>query len=132
MRAKAVNPRKPHEMTKAEIRFLSSPWAREYENLRYERITLRVGDVRYTPDFSGTDESGQVHFIEIKPAGVRAAYTEAARLKVSIFASSFPEYAFNVAWPDKKEPTGWHFEPIVRTPAVLEVSQDLPGQARFC
>lgn len=131
MRAKAVNPRKPHQMTKAEIRFTKSPWFSEFSNMRYEAITLRVGDTRYTPDFSGTDSGGQVHFFEIKASGHRAAYTEAARLKLSIFTSAFPEYVFCLAWPDKNDSTGWHFEIVSRTPIVHEVTEDLPGQTRF-
>lgn len=131
MRARAKNPRKPHEMTKAEIRFTKSPWFADFENMRYEAITLRAGDVRYTPDFSGTDRGGQVHFFEIKASGHRAAYTEAARLKLSIFASAFPEYVFCLAWPDKNDSTGWHFEIVSRTPIVQVVSDDLPGQSKF-
>lgn len=131
MRARAVNPRKPGQMTRAEIKFTQSPWFADFDNMRYEAITLRAGDVRYTPDFSGTDADGQVHFFEIKASGHRAAYTEAARLKLSIFASAFPEYVFCLTWPDKGMPSGWHFEIVKRTPIVQVVNEDLPGQTRF-
>lgn len=131
MRAKAKNPRKPHQMTKAEIEFTKSCWYADFDNMRYEAITLRVGDTRYTPDFSGTDRDGQVHYFEIKASGHRAAYTEAARLKLSIFASAFPEYVFCLAWPDKNDSTGWHFEIVSRTPIVQVLSEDLPGQTKF-
>lgn len=116
MRARAVNPRKPHEMTKAEKRFAESVIARNHLAVRYEAITLRAGDVRYTPDFSGLDHTGQVHFFEVKASGHRAAFTEAARLKLSVFASAWPEYVFWVCWPDKTKLSGWHVERIDRRP----------------
>ena len=116
MRARAVNPRKPHEMTRAEKRFRDSPVAAGDHGLRYEAITLRAGDVRYTPDFSGLDGEGQVHFFEIKASGHRAAFTEAARLKLSVFAGAFAEYVFWVCWPEKNQLTGWHVERIDRRP----------------
>ncbi len=55
MRARAKNPRKPHEMTRAEKAWELFPYfVQGFENRRYEAFTLRVGKVRYTPDFSGT------------------------------------------------------------------------------
>lgn len=116
MKARAVNPRKPHEMTKAERCFESSTVAAGFAALRYEAITLRAGDVRYTPDFSGLDAEGQVHFFEVKASGHRAAYTEAARLKLNVFAGAFSEYVFWVVWPDKGELSGWHVERLDRRP----------------
>lgn len=112
MRAKAKNPRKPHEMTKAEKAFEKLEWFEEYyENRRYEAITLRVGKVRYTPDFSAVcSKTGGVCYFEVKASGHRAAFTEAARIKLKMFATAFSEYVFYVVWPDKKEPGGWHIE----------------------
>jgi hypothetical protein len=118
-------------MTKAEIKWSQSVHAKRLDNLRYEAITLRAGDVRYTPDFSGTDLDGQVHFYEIKASGHRAAFTESARLKLSVMASSFPEYEFWVTWPDKSEADGWHVEEVWRHPIVDRIEADLPGQMKF-
>lgn len=100
-------------MTKAEKAWSEFEYfVRGFENRRYEAFTLRVGKVRYTPDFSGTGRDDQVVFFEVKPSGHQATFTPVARVKLKMFAVAFPEYIFMVCWPDKKDPLGWHIEHI--------------------
>lgn len=103
MKARAENPRKPHEMTRPERAWAAYDWfVRQFDRRRYEAITLRNGQIRYTADFSGIcHESGQLCLFEVKASDHRAAYTEAARLRVRSFASEFPELRFFVVWPIK-------------------------------
>jgi hypothetical protein len=103
MKARAINPRKPHEMTRAEKAWAEYWWfVNEFENRRYEGITLRAGEIRYTPDFSGVNkQTGQMCLFEIKASSHRAAFTEAAKLKLKAFAAEFGELRIFVCWPDK-------------------------------
>ncbi len=115
MRARAVNPRKRGEMTKAEIAFKTQcDWLNAFfDHVRYESHTLRFGELRYTPDFTGVrTEDGQVCHFEIKPAGHRHVYTDAAKIKLKTFSAEYGEYVFFLAWPDKKQPRGWHIEEV--------------------
>ena len=103
MKARAVNPRKPHEMTKAEAAWAVYPWyATNFWHRRYEAMTLRLGNTRYTPDFAGVcKKTGQLCLFEVKASPHRAAFTEAAKLKLRVFANEFPELRFFVCWPEK-------------------------------
>lgn len=101
MRARAVNPRKPHELTKAEAAWANFPWfVQGFEHRRYEAMTLRLGESRYTPDFAGVCvKTGQLCLFEIKASAHRSAFTEAARLKLKAFSTEFGELRFFVCWP---------------------------------
>lgn len=114
MRARAVNPRKKNQMTKTEERFLVCDWFQaRFNHIRYESHTLRYGEQRYTPDFTAVRaEDGQVCHFEIKPAMVRAAYTDYAKAKLKTFVTEYEEYVFYLAVPDKKLVNGWSIEEI--------------------
>lgn len=115
MRARAVNPRRKGEMTKAELAFKTScDWLNAYhDKIRYESHTLRMGDTRYTPDFSAVrTDDGQLCFFEVKPAKFRAVYTDAAKIKLKVFAAEYREYCFYLVYPDKSTARGWHIEEI--------------------
>jgi len=116
MKARAINPRKPHEMTRAEIAWSKNEWFMDsFDERRYEAFTIRLGDIRYTADFSGVDiETGQLCLFEVKASGHRAAFTEAARLKLKAMASEFSELRFFVCWPVKPKGT-WHVEEVRNT-----------------
>jgi hypothetical protein len=132
MKARAVNPRKPHEMTKPEMAWAEYPWFKlHFEHRRYEAITLRIGEFRYTPDFSGVCvKTGQLHLFEIKASDHRAAFTEAARLKLRATASEFPELRFFVCWPTKgTRMQSWTVTEIGNR--STRVPEMLPGQASF-
>lgn len=103
MKARAVNPRKPHEMTRAEKAWENYEWfQRNFEHRRYEAITLRLGETRTTTDFSGVCiKTGQLCLFEIKPSDHPAVYTDVAKLRLKNTASEFPELRFFVAWPAK-------------------------------
>jgi len=113
MKARAVNPRKPHELTKAELAF--SEWQWFVDNFawrRYEAITLKMGETRYTPDFSGIDVTDQqVCFFEVKASPHPAVFTAAAKLRLQNAAEQFGEYRFYVAWPVKPKGS-WHIEEV--------------------
>ena len=131
MRARAVNPRKRGEMTKAEIAFRTQcDWLNAFfDHVRYESHTLRFGELRYTPDFTAVrTEDGQVCHFEVKPAGHRHVYTDAAKIKLKTFSSEYGEYVFFLVWPDKTQPRGWHIEPGSRDPAesVLHAGFERP------
>jgi hypothetical protein len=113
MKARAVNPRKPHEMTKAEFEFLGWEWfVDNFAFRRYEALTFKMGEHRYTPDFSGIDVTNQqVCLFEVKASGGRHAFTDAAKIKIQAAAEAFPEYRFYVVWPIKPKGS-WHIEEV--------------------
>lgn len=135
MRARAVNPRKPHEMTKAEAAWANYPWfVQGFENRRYEAMTLRLGESRYTPDFAGVCvKTGQLCLFEIKPSAHRAAFTEAARLKLKAFSAEFGELRFFVCWPEKgSRMNRWSVTEVSNRSCRLETQPGpLPGQMSF-
>lgn len=116
MRARAVNPRKRGEMTKTEDLFGTqyfNSFNAHFQWIRYESHTLRFGELRYTPDFTAVRlPDGQVCHFEVKAAGHRHAYTDAAKIKLKTFSAYYGEYCFFLAWPDKTEPKGWHIEEV--------------------
>ena len=135
MKARAVNPRKPHEMTRAESAWASYGWfAQAFENRRYEAMTLRMGESRYTPDFSGVCvKTGQLCLFEIKASAHRAAFTEAARLKLKVFATEFGEIRFFVCWPVKgSRMSRWSVTEMSNGSCRVEAKNaTLPGQMSF-
>jgi hypothetical protein len=100
-------------MTRAEIAWSKHDWFVDgFVDRRYEAMTLRLGDIRYTPDFSGVCvKTGQLCLFEIKASGHRAAFTEAARIKLRAMASEFGELRFYVCWPIKAKGP-WHIEGV--------------------
>lgn len=134
MRARAVNPRKPHEMTRAEKAWSEYDWfVRNFEHRRYEGITLRSGENRYTPDFSGVCvKTGQLCLYEVKPSDHSAVYTDVARLRMRAFASDFPELRFFVAWPEKGSKfRRWVITEIGNRSTRLETKPGCVGQTCF-
>lgn len=135
MKARAVNPRKPHELTKAESAWANYPWFTQlFEHRRYEAMTLRLGDSRYTPDFAGVCvKTGQLCLFEIKASAHRAAFTEAARLKLKAFATEFGELRFFVCWPVKgSRMNRWSVTEVSNRSCRVETEPGpLPGQMTF-
>lgn len=103
MKARAINPRKPHEMTAAERFWSANDWfVDNFADRRYEAITLKIGETRYTPDFSAVDRlDGQMCMFEVKASDHRAAYTEAARIKLRAAAHEWGALRFYLCIPEK-------------------------------
>jgi hypothetical protein len=137
MKARAIKPRRPYEMTADEIAFAEYPWfVDNFKHRRYEAITVKLGDFRYTPDFSGVDiGTGQVCFFEVKPINNQHVYTPAARIKHKATAEAFPEYVFYLCVPVKgtkrKEWTITEFENRTRVIEAAAKVAELPGQTNF-
>lgn len=131
MRARAVNPRQPHEMTRAELAWSNYDWfVKGFINRRYEGYTLRLGENRITPDFSGVDvRTGQLCLFEVKPSDHPAAFTPVARLRLKTAASEFAELRFYVCWPLKgTKMRKWHVEEVGNRSTRLP---DKVGQTNF-
>jgi hypothetical protein len=103
VKARAVNPRKPNQMTPAEKAWAVNDWfVGNFADRRYEAITIKIGEFRYTPDFSAVDRiDGQMCFFEVKASDHRAAYTEAARLRIKAAAHEWGAMRFYLVFPKK-------------------------------
>ena len=133
MKARAVNPRRPHEMTRPELAWSKYAWFVEsFAHRRYEAITLRLGEYRYTPDFSGVCiKTGQLHLFEIKASDNRAAYTESARLRLRAASSEFPELRFFVAWPERSSKMRKWVITEIGNRSTRVNADTMPGQMSF-
>jgi hypothetical protein len=115
MKARALNPRKPNEVTQDERAFSEWHWFVENFYLRrYEAITFKMGEFRYTPDFSALEiETGQPCFFEVKASDSVHAFTPVAKLRLQATAEAFPEYRFYAVWPIKgSKRQDWNIQEI--------------------
>lgn len=96
----------PGRMNGTENQFaslLSSQIGKTISHWEFESHTLRLAEkTTYTPDFYVITNEGQVIFYEVK-----GYWTPAARIKIKIAASLYPQYRFIAAKIKRGE---WEYE----------------------